>query len=490
MGKSKNGGTRSMLRGRVGSDVYSVGKDSFGKRQQVVRSLAETVANPQTAAQMKGRAIMSTVMQGVSALSQIIDHSFDAYSAGQPNVSEFIRRNYALIKADVAAHPSTGNAFGIVEYGEKGAKQGTYVIADGKAVLPAALVNAATKATLTVSGESLTVAAIKSAIGLGADEYITLVGISATGAAEIARFRMGSTLSDETVVSASNVADLFAIEANCTPVVAVNGMAIEINLPNAQANSAIIISKLVSGVYEHNKATLLAVDAPANTFDVAIATYPIGEARLLNGGNFNGGESGGVTPSPAPTPSTNPQLTAVSINGTSILSGNVQVSESGFTQNLNYTLDSMPESGTLRIGYVSNGNFVSAGNLTSLTGSLTLSAIGSGQWQLRLGDEVIQTLAIVNGSANAVSVNAPTISGNTSFTDATQVTISGDSGAEIHYTTDGTDPTSESTTYSEPFTLSATATVKAIAIVDGTSSSVASKTFTKTSESGGFDLGG
>lgn len=489
MGKSKNGGTRSMLRGRVGSDVYSVGKDSFGKRQQVVRSLAETVANPQTAAQMKGRAIMSTVMQAVSALSQVIDHSFDAYSAGQPNVSEFIRRNYALIKADVAANPSTGNAFGIVLYGEKGAKQGVYVIADGKAVLPTALVNAAAKATLTVSGESLTVAAIKSALGLGDDEYFTLVGITAAGAAEIARFRMGSTLSDETVVSSSNVADLFAIEANCTPVVGVNGMAIEINLPNGQANSAIIISKLVSGVYEHNKATLLAVSAPANTYDVAIASYPIGEARLLNGGNFNGGESGGVTPSPAPTPSTNPQLTAVSINGTSILSGNVSVSESGFTQNLNWTLDRMPESGTLRIGYISNGNFVSAGNLTALSGSLTLSAIGSGQWQMRLGDEVIQTLAIVNGSASAVSVNAPTISGNTSFTDSTQVTISGDSGAEIHYTTDGTDPTSASSTYSAPFTLSATTTVKAIAIVDGTSSSVASKTFTKTGDSGGFDLG-
>lgn len=135
MGKSKNGGTRSMLRGRVGSDVYSVGKDSAGKRQQVVRSLAESVANPQTSAQMKGRAIMSTVMQAVSALAQIIDHSFDNVPAGQPNVSEFIRRNYALIKEDVAANPSASNTFGIVKYGEKGAKQGVYVIAAGSAYL-------------------------------------------------------------------------------------------------------------------------------------------------------------------------------------------------------------------------------------------------------------------------------------------------------------------------------------------------------------------
>ena len=304
MGKSKNGGTRAMLRGRVGSDVYSVGKDAQGKRQQVVRSLAESVANPQTAAQMKGRAIMSTVMQAVSALSQVIDHSFDNVPAGQPNVSEFIKRNYALIKADVAANSASGNAFGIVQYGEKGAKQGTYVIADGKATLPAALVNAATKATLTVSGSSLTVANIKSALGLGDDEYITLVGLTAAGVAEIARFRFGVTLSDSTVVSSSNVANLFAIEANCTPTVAVNGMAIEISLPNAQANSAIIISKLSDGVYVHNNATLLAVSSPAYTYNVAIATYPIGEARLLNGGNELGGETGGTeeTPTPTPTP--------------------------------------------------------------------------------------------------------------------------------------------------------------------------------------------
>ena len=302
MGKSKNGGTRSMLRGRVGSDVYSVGKDAQGKRQQVVRSLAESVANPQTAAQMKGRAIMSTVMQAVSALSQVIDHSFDNVPAGQPNISEFIKVNYGLIKADVAAHPSSSNTFGIAQYGEKGAKQGAYQISAGQASLPAALVNAATKATLTVSGSSLTVANIKTALGLGDSEYFTLVGIKANGTAEIARFRLGSALADSTVVSSSNIASLFAIEANCTPTVAVNGMAIEINLPNAQANSAIIISKLVDGVYKHNKAILLTPSAPSYTYDVAIATYPIGEARLLNGGNELGGETGGTTPSPTPTP--------------------------------------------------------------------------------------------------------------------------------------------------------------------------------------------
>jgi len=87
------------------------------------------------------------------------------------------------------------------------------------------------------------------------------------------------------------------------------------------------------------------------------------------------------------------------------------------------------------------------------------------------------------------AVTAPEISGTTPFTDTTQVTIQGPQGAALYYTTDGSTPTSESMDYSEPITLSATTTVKAIAILNGESSAVSSKTFTKSGESGGFDLG-
>ena len=82
------------------------------------------------------------------------------------------------------------------------------------------------------------------------------------------------------------------------------------------------------------------------------------------------------------------------------------------------------------------------------------------------------------GSSNQ-TLASPTISGNSSFTESTQVSMSGPAGAEIHYTTDGTVPTAESTLYSEAFTLTATTTVKAIAIKDGQSSEVVTKQFTK-----------
>ena len=91
------------------------------------------------------------------------------------------------------------------------------------------------------------------------------------------------------------------------------------------------------------------------------------------------------------------------------------------------------------------------------------------------------------GGSQSASLASPTISGTTPFAETTSVSISGPAGAEIHYTTDGSTPTAESTLYSEAFTLSDTATVKAIAIKDGESSEVASKLFTKGEGDGEMD---
>lgn len=74
---------------------------------------------------------------------------------------------------------------------------------------------------------------------------------------------------------------------------------------------------------------------------------------------------------------------------------------------------------------------------------------------------------------------APVISGNQNFTGSTDVTITADNVATIYYTLDGTDPTTASTVYTEPFTLSESATVKAIAAYKSIVSPVASKVFNK-----------
>ena len=115
---------------------------------------------------------------------------------------------------------------------------------------------------------------------------------------------------------------------------------------------------------------------------------------------------------------------------------------------------------------------------------------GSGSENSGSGSENSGSGSENSGSGtSSETVTAPEISGTTPFTDSTQVTIQGPQGAEVRYTTDGSNPTAESTLYSEAITLNATTTIKAIAILDGVSSEVATKTFTKSGESGGFDLG-
>lgn len=385
MAKSKSGGTRSFIRGRVGADVYSIGKDAKGTKQQVVRSLAETVANPQTQNQMRGRMIMSTVMQAVAALKPIIDHSFDNVSGRQPNISEFISRNYALVKADVAANPSSNNAFGLNKYQEKGVKQGAYIIADGDATIPAALVLTKTSGliAITMASDAVTIAGLKAALGMTSEEYFTLVGITTAGAANYERFRINPTLADDTVISSSNIGDVFAVEGNAAATVALSGNVINITLASVANCCAVIVSKKTTSGYIHNEAVLgdaVGIDYNA---DVALPTYPVGTQDYLNGGDIFG-QSESFNPAPTPSP----------------------------------------------------------------------------------------------------SVSAPVISGTTPFESSTSVSMTAESGAEIHYTLDGSNPSASSSLYSAAITLNDTTTVKAIAIKDGVTSSVATKVFTKSAASG------
>lgn len=67
---------------------------------------------------------------------------------------------------------------------------------------------------------------------------------------------------------------------------------------------------------------------------------------------------------------------------------------------------------------------------------------------------------------------------NSRFADPIEVSIEAEEGCEIHYTVDGTAPTTQSPLYTDPFPVSTTTTVKAIAVRDGVTSSIATRTFT------------
>ena len=131
------------------------------------------------------------------------------------------------------------------------------------------------------------------------------------------------------------------------------------------------------------------------------------------------------------------------------------------------------------------------GNFTDATaGTYTYQKDGNeGTWEgndasfqlTASGSQVRATkIEVTIGGTVTPSLAAPTISGETPFAETTMVTIAAEDGATVYYTTNGQDPDDrEGIQYTAPFTLSETATVKAIAYKGDLQSSIATMEFKK-----------
>lgn len=367
MATSKTGGSRAYLRGRVGSDVYSIGKDAKGKKQQVVRSLAENVKNPQTQAQMFGRMIMSTVMQAVSAMRPIIDHSFDNVPAGQPNVSEFIKRNYALIAADAKTNESANNVFGLNKYQEKGAKFGAYVISVGSAIGIKGVTVDGTAKTLTIAlGANATMGDLKAALGLTSNDYFTACAILANGKFAYERFHLNAELADDTAIIADNVESLFLIEGNLNVQIALSTNNVIVTLSEFSANYGIIVSRKDANGYTHSACQLATVSAPEWNASVALPTYPVGTQKFLNGG----GEESEVNPfEPAPFDTS---VSAATFKGTAWAKGATVQGTMNSSDAVEITLSAYESGHDMKFGFDTDTHFIA---LTGLTTSGNLPGV-------------------------------------------------------------------------------------------------------------------
>lgn len=162
----------------------------------------------------------------------------------------------------------------------------------------------------------------------------------------------------------------------------------------------------------------------------------------------------------------------------------LSVSENGgsyTTTGLNVTSFSLSNSSATKTCVYTTQSALAAGKTIAIKYTGTGKA-GAGQGYF--GNIIITGPTVVPEGTTA----APSITGNTPFYGNTTVTITNDAsadGANIFYTLNGSDPTTTTSetcfAYTEPFQISATTTVKAIAKkpTDDNASSVVNKTFTK-----------
>lgn len=118
------------------------------------------------------------------------------------------------------------------------------------------------------------------------------------------------------------------------------------------------------------------------------------------------------------------------------------------------------------------GDYSYSGTVGTWNGNASTITFNNKANQVRLSK--IEVTYTSSGTVSAPKFDAV----STTFTDPFQVTITAEEGADIYYTTNGDDPTTSSTKYTAPIDITTTTTLKAIAVKDGKTSSVATATYT------------
>lgn len=404
----------------LGQARGKVGSLVFSRQngKQVTRAKAESVRNPQTEKQVVQRIILNTISQAYSRMAAITDHSFEGKSNPSENMAAFMKRNMNELRAKISSAVNAGDSFeDITNFAPIGTANFVYN-------------------PLVIS--------------MGALPKVPVISVtSGTGA------KTGAV----TANTYQAVIDAFNLQRG-------DQMTFVDIVEDAQGNKYFYYSRVI----------LNPVDAEGN--NLPLSTAFINQGAIVSPSPRNEGQfaalnfdTTGIT---FAVGNTTVKAAAIIVSREKadgsyarseaklILDANA-IDESIDMCTLQDAIDQFQENG---VG-LDNDKFLNNASFKGGAASGSGSNGGGG--------------STGGGGSDANTLAAPTISGNTQFTESTQVTITATDGATIKYTTDGTTPTSASSTYSAALTITATTTVKAIAIKNGVTSSVASKVFTKSS---------
>lgn len=301
MAKSKS--FFGLRRGSTKSLTFSV----FNGKQ-VTKDRVDTVKNPRSELQMVQRMFFGTTCRAYSAMKQIVDHSFEGYSYGLKNMMHFASINERKLKA-LQADPAKDPVFN--SYQSTVLAANPYIISEGSA----ANILRTPGVTLGMGGinvlwviteiETLSANAFMQAVGFGIGELCTVCFIwqDYNGEAHFDFVRFTALKSGDEQLTAQNFSEYFLVEstlANGTVTIqnaagagdpaqwqikyfSVND---DIEEEGSVFRGAIHSVKSDSGWLRSNVTLMGNQSFGGELYDDALATYPVGQSYVLNGGDI------------------------------------------------------------------------------------------------------------------------------------------------------------------------------------------------------------
>lgn len=274
--------------------------------KQVTKDRVELVKNPRSLAQMQQRMAMATASAAYAHLKEIVDHSFEGVTYGLNNMSEFIKQNTKEIKDSILDPANAKFAFN--PYKDRNLYGGQFIMSAGSASpIPANAISvyAGLEDTTTVAfgveneqAQSLTANGLYAQLGISVGDMCTICFIAKddTDASGIFGFvRLKAKASGDVALTTQNYTTYFDVESNLP--VSVLGwsdnqarfnVTTQGTLESGEVEYCAIHSVKSSNGWLRSSAVMKINGYTLSPeYDDAIATYPVGESYVLNGGQID-----------------------------------------------------------------------------------------------------------------------------------------------------------------------------------------------------------
>ena len=274
--------------------------------KQVTKDRVELVKNPRSLAQMQQRMAMATASAAYAHMKEIVDHSFEGVTYGLNNMSEFIKQNTKTIKDSILDPANAKFAFN--PYKDRLLYGGQFIMSAGSAnPIPANQIKVfggLENKTLVNFGaeeeqvQSISANALYAKLGISVGEMCTVCFIAKddTDASGIFGFvRLKAKASGDEALTTKNYATYFDVESNLpvSPQGWTDGQASFIvtttgTLESGEVEYCAIHSVKSGAGWLRSNAEMKVNDYVLSPeYADAIATYPVGESYILNGGQID-----------------------------------------------------------------------------------------------------------------------------------------------------------------------------------------------------------